>query len=190
MLRLRSFLAFVLALGLVAPLPAGAGDDLELVFPQEFEVTELTDSFGAPRAGRRHMGNDLMAPKMTEVYAVADGVVLGIRDRGSAGRYVVIEHSDGWESWYMHLNNDTPGTDDGSAPIELGVVVEEGDVVEAGQHIGYVGDSGNAEGSSPHTHFELHRNGSPIDPYAHLVAALERAVAEYRPDVAGDVRIR
>ena len=77
----------------------------------------------------------------------------------------------------MHLNNDTPGTDNGRADraetyaAGLGL----GDFVTAGQLIGYVGDSGNAEGSGSHTHFELHVNGKAIDPYPFLEAAYERA---------------
>lgn len=177
------------ALVFLFSLPASAAESIELSFPQEPTVTEFTDSWGAARSGHSHQGNDLMAPKMTEVYAAADGVVRWVRDRsGSAGRYVAIEHGDGWETWYMHLNNDTPGTDDGSAPLEIGVVVKAGDVVEAGDLIGWVGDSGNAEGSSSHTHFELHRNGRPIDPYTYLLAALERALEEHDRSVGSSAQ--
>jgi murein DD-endopeptidase MepM/ murein hydrolase activator NlpD len=181
-------LCAVLAMAAALPSAAAGTVDLELVFPQEATVTEFTSSFGAPRGERRHLGNDLMAPKMTEVYAAADGTVTWIREQGSAGRYVVIAHGDGWETWYMHLNNDTPGTDDGRAPMSMGVAVAEGDEVEAGDLIGWVGDSGNAEWSSPHTHFELHRNGRPVDPYPYLVTAYQRAIergplpiGSYRP---------
>jgi hypothetical protein len=76
----------------------------------------------------------------------------------------------------MHLNDDNIGTDDGAGLLAVGITVELGDVVEAGDLIGYVGDSGNAEGSSPHTHFELHHNGSPIDPHSHLVRAFDEAL--------------
>lgn len=174
---LKRLVVFV-ALAWAIPLGVTAQETIQLHFPQEPAVTEFTDSWGAARAGHRHKGNDLMAPKMTEVYAVADGVVLWVRDRGSAGRYVAIDHGAGWESWYMHLNDDTPGTDDGAAPLSLGVAVSPGDEVEAGDLIGWVGDSGNAEGSSSHNHFELHRNGSPIDPYPFLIDAYERALEE------------
>lgn len=186
----RLLLTFVALFTIVAS-PASASDaDPLIVFPQEASLTTFTDSFGAPRSGHSHQGNDLMAPKSTEVYAVADGTVLWVRDRGSAGRYLVVEHDDGWESWYMHLNDDTPGTDDGSAPLELGIVVEEGEPVEAGQLIGYVGDSGNAEGSSAHTHFELHRDGVAIDPYPALQVAMEQARLESRTGAPSVFRVR
>lgn len=182
--KLLSMTALVLAL----PVAAVAEEPFTLVFPQDPTVTEFTDSWGAPRSGHRHQGNDLMAPKMTEVFAVADGEVMYVREHGSAGRYVTIDHGNGWQSWYMHLNDDNPGSDDGAAPLELGVAVEVGDFVSAGQLIGWVGDSGNAEGSTAHTHFELHQGGAAIDPYSYLVAAYETALAELRPVPTGELR--
>lgn len=50
--------------------------------------------------------------------------------------------------------------------------------VAAGQFIAYVGDSGNAEWTGSHTHFELHRNERPINPYRYLVEAYDRAAIE------------
>ncbi len=82
-----------------------------------------------------------------------------------------LEHDDGYESWYIHLNNDTPGTDDG---LGWGFApgIEQGVHVQAGQLIGYVGDSGNAESSGSHLHFELHGpDGAVLNPYTHLNAA-------------------
>ncbi len=161
--------------------PAVAHDDqpFELVFPQDPLVTEFANTFGAARSGgRRHHGTDLMAPKLTPIYAVADGIVTIVRNGGSAGRWVAIEHTFGWESWYMHLNNDSPGTDDGRADpawtYAEGLVV--GKLVRAGELIGYVGDSGNAEGSGPHTHFELHHDGRVVNPYPYLAEAYKRAM--------------
>lgn len=163
------------------PVRAQEAPQITFVFPQDPLVTTFTDSFGDPRSGgRAHQGNDLMAPKMTEVYAMAAGVVTTVRDGGRAGRWVAIEHDQGWETWYMHLNNDTPGTDDGRAGWHFTVPtgIEVGTRVAAGQLIGWVGDSGNAEPSSPHTHFELHSNGRAIDPYPYLRDAYQTAMSE------------
>jgi murein DD-endopeptidase MepM/ murein hydrolase activator NlpD len=176
--------ALVAGLLVTIALPASASPETtpEFRFPQEIDQTEFHSSFGHARSGgRRHRGNDLMAPKMTEVYAIADGVVKIIRSSSLGGRYLAIDHGSGWESYYMHLNNDYPGTDSGGADWSYTIApgVEERSVVTAGQLIAWVGDSGNAEWTGPHTHFELHFNGRAINPYPHLIAAMERdAVAQ------------
>lgn len=164
--------------------PADAHSDqppFEIRFPQEVMQTDFGSTFGASRSGgRRHKGNDLMAPKMTEVYAAADGIVTTITVSGNAGRYLIIDHSEGWSTTYMHLNNDTPGTDDGSADWHFTVApgIEVGTAVTSGQLIGYVGDSGNAEWTGSHTHFELRHDGLAVNPFSILEAAAERALTE------------
>lgn len=147
-----------------------------MLFPVAGEEVFFADDdsigFGACRDGcsRLHEGVDVLAPKMAEIYAVADATVSWI---GSRCCSVFLQHDDGWMSWYIHLNNDTPGTDDG-----LGWGIAEGIVpgarVSAGQLIGWVGDSGNAEDTPPHLHFELHdARGVIVDPYPALVLAQE-----------------
>lgn len=134
--------------------------------------------FGADRDGgaRRHEGVDIAVPKLVPVVAVADGTVDWVQRsaEGRAGVAVGIRHDDGWRSLYIHLNDDTYGSDDGQGSgVRAGL--EEGDRVLAGQVVGWVGDSGNAENTSPHLHFELRmRNNVPIDPMASLRAALRR----------------
>ena len=182
--------ALVVGVGVLIPaIPAAARSSseppFEIVFPQETEKTDFTSSFGDSRSGGRlHKGNDLLAPKMTEVYAVADGTVIYVGINNLSGRNVKLEHVEGWESYYLHLSNDNPGTDDGQAPWTLTVApgVEVGKQVEAGQLIGWVGDSGNAEGTTPHTHFELRHDGAAINPYRLLVEAFARAV-EYEEGI-------
>lgn len=152
----------------------------EIVFPQDHIQTEFRDTYGHGRSGgRSHKGTDLLAPRMTEVYAIADGVVVYVGINNLSGRNIKIDHGDGWQSYYVHLNNDNIGTDDGQAPWTLTVApgIAEGVRVEAGQHIGWVGDSGNAEWTTPHTHFEIRHDGGSMNPYPVLVEALERAAA-------------
>jgi Ca2+-binding RTX toxin-like protein len=123
-----------------------------LVFPaDEPAVTGYRSHFWDQRYNGDHHAQDLMADKMTEVYAVASGTVTWI---GSTCCSVTITHDDGWKSIYIHLNNDTLGTDDG---LGWGIApgIESGSRVERGQLIGWVGDSGNAETTDPHLHFEL-----------------------------------
>jgi murein DD-endopeptidase MepM/ murein hydrolase activator NlpD len=184
---LKRVLAIVAAIAVVGLIPAVSAPadtpvpPFEVVFPQETEPTEFRSSFGASRSGgRRHNGNDLIAPRMTEIYSIADGVVSYVGINDLSGRNVKIHHGDEWESYYLHLNNDNVGTDDGDAPWTLTVApgIEEGKEVKAGQLIAWVGDSGNAEGTTPHTHFELRYQAFPIDPYPVLIHAYEKAVED------------
>ena len=134
--------------------------------------SSYSNSWGAPRSeGRSHQGIDIFAAKGTPVVAAGDGTIVRINIGQRAGRYIVIRHDDGWESLYLHLNNDTPGTDDGLSNASVpGIVV--GARVQAGELLDYVGDSGNAEETPPHLHFEMHRpDGTPTNPYPHLRAA-------------------
>ena len=180
-------LVMAMALGFAVLVPAplatahDAGLPFDIAFPQEAQKTTFSNTWGARRSGgRRHKGTDLMAEKMSEVYAFADGVVAKVAETRRPGRYVIIEHADGWDSYYIHLNDDNPGTDDGKADWSLTIApgIEEGVAVRAGQLIGWVGDSGNAEGSGSHTHFELLHNGRNINPYHELVVAYEQALAK------------
>jgi hypothetical protein len=85
---------------------------------------------------------------------------------------VALLHRDGWRSRYIHLNDDTPGTDDGRA-VGIAPGIRPGREVEAGELIGWVGNSGNAAGTGPHLHFELRRpDGVAIDPLESLLEAV------------------
>ncbi len=167
----------------VLPVPltalAARRPPFDLNFPQDPFNTWFDPTFGAAKPdGRTHMGIDLMAPKHSPVYSVADGTISRIGQSGRAGRLMVIDHTAGWQSWYLHLNDDQLGGKRGKAPWELTVVegLEEGSPVAAGQHVAFVGDSGNAKGGMPHTHFELHTGSRIVNPYSYLKAA--QAVAK------------
>ena len=146
-----------------------------LSFPVAGPVTYY-DDWGACRGGdgcpRRHIGNDIIGRRLQPLVAAADGVVSHlVQDHPTAGWGLVIEDAEGWDYRYYHVNNDAPGTDDGTDPPEwrLAPGIVEGATVTAGQVVAYMGDSGNSEMSVPHLHFELHRpDGSPIDPYRSL----------------------
>lgn len=178
--RLTLTLALLIVVAVLVPARvanAGTEPPFQLVFPQEITKTVFSSTFGARRSGgRRHHGNDLLAPKLTEVYAAADGVVVDVGVNALSGRHITIEHVDGWTTHYVHLNNDNPGTDDGQADWSLTLApgVELGSPVVAGQVIGWVGDSGNAETTTSHTHFELRHDGVAVDPYDLLRAAYLR----------------
>ena len=127
-----------------------------------------------------HEGVDAFASRMIPIVAVADGVIADVNwehdpyhDGPGECCAVALIHDSGWESWYLHLNNDTPGTDDG-AGWGLMPGISRGTRVSAGQVIGLMGDSTNAEDTAPHLHFELHDPaGNPVDPYEYLLAAAD-----------------
>ncbi|MGK2929322.1 MAG: DUF4214 domain-containing protein [Acidimicrobiales bacterium] len=151
-----------------------------IVFPVAGPNYTYGDTFGACRSGcsRGHEGTDIMTPKLTELLAARDATVTWSKDTatpdGSQGNYLMLTDSEGWEYWYIHINIDSPGTDDGANPEEwiFAPGIGRGSEVVAGQHIAYAGDSGNAEGSGSHLHFEIHKpDGSIINPYQSLQAA-------------------
>ncbi|HWK66917.1 MAG TPA: M23 family metallopeptidase [Rhizobiaceae bacterium] len=114
----------------------------------------LTSTFG-PRKHpildtvRIHKGVDWTAPAGTPVRAAFDGQIVFQGDGASYGNLVRIAHRDGSETLYGHMQ---------SFAVASGV----GTAVKAGQLIGYVGTTGLSTG--PHLHFELYRNGQPVDP--------------------------
>jgi len=145
-----------------------------------------SDTFGACRGAgcsRGHHGVDIgtYGVKGVPVVAAADGRVKYVNWSWTAEDLnpercctIAIEHDGGWETWYIHLDNDTPGTDDG-----LGWGIADGIVpgveVRAGQLIGWVGDSGNAERTIPHLHWEVHIDGVVVNPTPHADAAMRIA---------------
>ena len=121
-----------------------------------------------------HKGTDIMAVKLQPVVSPVDGVVIRFLRHHSAGVGIVIGGNDGYEYRLYHLNNDSPGTDDGEAGPgwRYGSGLQPGARVAAGELIGFVGDSGNAEYYIPHVHMEIRRpDGRLINPYWSLLAA-------------------
>jgi peptidoglycan LD-endopeptidase LytH len=170
----RSILA-LLALWVLMGTLAGAASAAvpkKIIFPVVGKVS-YTDDFGAPRAGHRHRGNDIMAKRWSPVVAVEAGRIE--RPSWSGSDCALILHgASGTEYWYLHLNDQAR---DGSfAGCKNGVSyaarLRNGDDVAAGQLIGFVGNSGNARAAGTHLHFELHLGGvRPVSPYGWLRAA-------------------
>ena len=123
---------------------------------------------------RFHKGTDIMAAKLQPLVSPVDGVVVRFLDHPTAGRGIVIRGDDGYEYRLYHLNNDSPGTDDGRGGHEwsFGEGLVAGARVLAGELVGFVGDSGNAEFYLPHVHVEIRRpDGMLINPYWSLLEA-------------------
>ena len=142
--------------GFLPPRPAGEVHVRPMMFPVLGRV-QWSDTYLAPRGGgRRHEGQDLIAAKMQKLLACVNGVIVELRHR-SSGNSLYLRGDDGWYYCYLHINNDTPGTDDGANRYSqaFGPGIAEGVRVKKGQHLAYVGDSGNAEASVPQCHFEI-----------------------------------
>lgn len=98
-----------------------------------------------------HQGVDIAAPMGTAISAGADGQVVFAGERGSYGNLVILQHDNGFLSYYGHCSK---------------ILVTAGQSVTQGQIIAAVGSTGRSTG--PHCHFELRYDGSPIDPLLYL----------------------
>jgi murein DD-endopeptidase MepM/ murein hydrolase activator NlpD len=115
------------------------------VFPV-YGTASFGDSFGAPRPnvpGGWHHGEDIFARLGTPLLAVADGTLHTIGFNKIGGYRLWLRDASGNEFYYAHLSAYSP-------------LAVEGRRVEAGDVVGFVGDTGDAEGGTPHLHFEIH----------------------------------
>lgn len=148
-----------------------------IIFPVQGGAV-FGDDFGDPRSGgRTHEGNDLLAAKMTPILAARGGrIVSADMIEPSYGYMISLAGDDGYKYSYLHINNDTPGTDDdlGGPQFAYAPGIQVGTQVTQSQHIAWVGDSGNAEATVAHLHFEIRLpDDTAIDPYPYLDAALK-----------------
>lgn len=127
------------------------------------------DDYGAPRhepSPHPHAGTDVFAPRGTPVIASADGTIGALAaDTAIGGNSLKVFAPDGSYFYYAHLDGFAPGIANGTS-------------VELGQVIGYVGDTGNALGTPPHLHYEIHPGGgAPVNPVPYLDRWLANARA-------------
>jgi peptidase M23-like protein len=167
-------LALVLSGSAAAATPKKAGVPL-LLFPVA-GAAAYTDDFGQARGSLKHEGNDLMAAKKTPAIAVESGKVKFWTTSANAGCMLYLYGDSGTTYLYIHLNNDVTLKNDNRGKCVAGMSyakgLKDGAHVTAGQQIGYVGDSGDANGIASHLHFEVHPNGgAAVDPYPYLQTA-------------------
>ena len=116
--------------------------------PGRYKISSLFGNRADPFTGKRdnHTGTDIPAPSGTPIYAAKTGVVTTVnknQNASSYGYYCIISHGNGYATLYAHQKQ---------VPI-----VQEGQTVQKGQVIGYVGTTGRSTGN--HLHFELRVNG-------------------------------
>jgi peptidoglycan hydrolase-like protein with peptidoglycan-binding domain len=116
----------------------------------------IGDRFGAPRAGgRTHAGIDFPVAYGTRVGAAGVGTTIFAGwNNGGYGNLVVIQHRDGYTTWYAHLSQITSYV---------------GEQVSGGTRIGYVGSTGYSTG--PHLHFEVRKWNTPVDPMPYMLSS-------------------
>jgi murein DD-endopeptidase MepM/ murein hydrolase activator NlpD len=116
------------------------------------ELNRIASGFGMrihPIYGiaKMHSGLDFTAPQGTPIYATGDGTVTMAGYNTGSGNEVVINHGYGYETKYLHM---------------VRIKARNGQKVKRGEVIGWVGSTGASTG--PHCHYEVHINGSPVDP--------------------------
>lgn len=117
----------------------------------------LIQAYNSGFSHKNEIALDFKIKEGTEIFAAREGVVTSTKedsDRGGAkneymndGNHIIVKHDDGSIAWYWHLKKD-------------GVLVNAGDTITKGQHIGYSGNTGYS--AFPHLHFEVTENGKQI----------------------------
>ena len=143
------------------PRPASEKHVRPMMFPvlpdPKIGKATWSDTYLYPRSGgRRHEGQDLLGPRLLKLLATVDGTIVELRYQ-SSGNSLYLKGDDGWYYCYLHINNDDPGTDNGANQFKYAFApgMAIGKRVLKGEHLAYLGDSGNAEGTVPHCHFEI-----------------------------------
>ena len=131
-------------------------------FPVYSDDVTYEDTFGAARAAPigSHEGTDVFAPFGSPVVAVRDGRLTKVGTLPISGNRLWLVDEDGDAFFYAHLSS-------------FSTIARNGARVEAGDVLGFVGNTGDAEPTPPHVHFEVHPGGieeDPVNPYPILTA--------------------
>src|SRR5215217_5406432 len=119
---------------------------------QDVSKKAVADTWHAPRGtGRQHEGQDIFAPRGTPILSATNGFVYKIGENNLGGQTVSVIGSGGRVYYYAHLDSYAPG-------------LEVGDPVSTRTVLGYVGTTGNAQGTPPHLHFGIYTTTGAINP--------------------------
>lgn len=146
-----------------APAPAAVKSGPLVIPVSGVQPNQLTDTWGQSRAegAREHHAIDIMAPRGTPVIAAAAGTVEKLFESKDGGHTIYIRRTDpAWVDYYAHLDTYAPD-------------LREGLAIKAGQQIGTVGSTGDADPNAPHLHYEIKQmaagekwwQGTDINPY-------------------------
>ena len=171
--------------GPLLPVPPGLQPKLTAggyVFPVYGPLVSFGDSYGAFRgdvAGNWHHGDDIFAPLGAPLLACADGTVFSVGWNDVGGNRLWLRDSQGNEFYYAHLSAFSP-------------LAKNGRHVKAGEVVGFVGNTGDAQGTPPHLHFEVHPTSllfmgydGAVDPTSYLRAWQHLQDVRFLPNVEG-----
>jgi hypothetical protein len=166
---LLAILVLPIGIGVAGAKPAKVP---RLIFPVVGQAS-YRDDFGEPRGQGRHQGIDILAARKAPAVAAEAGTIQFWTTSAGAGCMLYLRGRSGTVYQYIHLNNDLGKGNDNRGKCVPGVAyapdLQDGAKVTAGEAIGYVGDSGDANSLHPHLHFEVHPGGKvAVDPFRHL----------------------
>ena len=127
--------------------------DTRIAMPlEEVSTKAIADTWQAPRGtNRRHEGQDIFAPRGTPIFSATSGYIYKIGDNSLGGQTVSVISKGGRIYYYAHLDSYATG-------------IEVGDRVTTRTVLGYVGTTGNAQGTPPHLHFGVYTPTGAINP--------------------------
>ena len=167
--RRFSKLFAVFAVGLLLLVVTGASDrlvfyahvlklytqppDTRLAMPlEDVRKKEIADTWQAARGdGRKHEGQDIFAPRGTPILSATSGYVYNVGENNLGGQTVSVISKGGRVYYYAHLDSYARG-------------IKIGDRVTTRTVLGYVGTTGNAQGTPPHLHFGVYTSSGAINP--------------------------
>jgi peptidoglycan LD-endopeptidase LytH len=144
--------------------------DTKIAMPlEDVAKKEVADTWGAPRGtGRRHEGQDIFAPKGTPILSATNGYIIKIGENNLGGQTVSVMGAGGRIYYYAHLDRYANG-------------IQVGDRVSKRTVLGYVGTTGNAQGTPPHLHFGIYTATGAINPLPLLTDRVAPTVTSVKP---------
>jgi murein DD-endopeptidase MepM/ murein hydrolase activator NlpD len=141
--------------------------DARLAMPlEDVRKTAIADTWQAPRGvGRTHEGQDIFATRGTPILSATSGYIYNIGENNLGGQTVSVIGKGGRVYYYAHLDSYARG-------------IKIGDRVSTRTVLGYVGTTGNAQGTPPHLHFGVYAPGGAINPLPMLTDRLPPAVTK------------
>lgn len=141
----------------------------KIVMPLQVSKKQIANTWHAPRGGNRlHEGQDIFAPRGTPTYSATRGYIYNIGQNGLGGQTVSVIGAGGRVYYYAHFDSYAPG-------------IAEGDYVTPQTVLGYVGTTGNAQGTPPHLHFGVYALTGAINPLPLLTDRTEPNKLERKP---------